>query len=93
MLKRDGEESSADREMMPPPKLAKKPTRKIGTSPQTGNAILSPKQSLQMCTVVEILQKAQTNECHHLKYFKALNDIYENVSATIYIQCWLNCTR
>lgn len=92
MPKKDRKNTIAD-DMMPPPKIAKNRTRNIEASPVAGNALSSQPQSLEICPVSEILQKAQTNQSMHLKYFKALNEMYEKVSSIIHIQYWFWCMR
>lgn len=42
---------------------------------------LSRQQPVELCPVSSILQKAQTNVCMHLKYFKELNELYDKVSS------------
>lgn len=91
MPKKDRENIIKGCDMMPPPKIAKNRTRNNEASPVAANALISQPQSLDICPVLEILQKAQTNESMHPKYFKALNQIYEKVSSIICIQYWFWC--
>lgn len=73
--------SDDDRDMMPPPKRIKEKTSKIEASPNV--SIANGQQPLETVSIMEILQKAQTNECMHRKYFKELNEFYNQVRSTI----------
>lgn len=55
--------------------------RKPEAFPFAVNTVFS---RLELCPVTTILQKAQTNDCMHLKYFKELNESYEKVSKSYY---------
>lgn len=63
---------------MPPPKRLKENPSNIEALPNV--SIANGQQPLETVSIMEILYKAQTNECMYLKYFKELNEIYDQVS-------------